>query len=88
MPEFTPSSTSCALHGVAGCYLRFSRTPKPRYVYDRRKTQNGSVPWCIGVHPKPQAVTDAQCAHCPDWRDHASRDAETVRRLIEAGEYR
>lgn len=89
---FTPTSSTCALHGVAGCFRRFAKSPKPRYVYDKRKVKNTAgvtctVPWCVCVHPKPQAVTDAKCAHCPDWRDRAGRDAETVRQLMTDGRY-
>ena len=89
---FTPSSGTCALHGTGGCYRRFSRAT-PKYVYEKKKLRNDAgvtvtVPWLVCVYPKPQVVTDAKCAHCPDWRDRANRDAETVRRLVVAGEYR
>ena len=94
MIAFTPSPDTCALHGDAGCYRRFSQCRRPEYVYQKRKvhigiTENvsGIVNWCVGVHPKPQKVTGAKCACCPHWRDAAGRDAETVRRLIACGEY-
>lgn len=91
--EFTPSPTTCALHGVAGCYLRFSKCARPKYVYEKRKLRNDAgvtvtVPWLVCVYPKPQIVTDAKCAHCPDWRDAACRDADTVRQSIAEGRYR
>jgi hypothetical protein len=89
---FVPTPSTCALHGDAGCFRRFQHAT-PKYVYEKKKLRNDAgvtvtIPWCQCVYPKPQIVTDAKCAHCPEWRDRACRDAETVRKLMATGEYR
>ena len=85
---FTPHCQACGLHGVDGCYLRFSKSPKPQYVYEKRQVGLGVVDWCVAVFPKPRPVKRPDSDTCEAWRDVAGNSAEEVRRAMAAGEYR
>ena len=84
---FAPRCKSCGLGG-SSCYLRFSKSPSPRYKYERRKSGLGIQDVCIGISPAPRKVNRPDKESCPDWRDASGNDAEAVRQAIAAGEYR
>ena len=80
-----PRCWNCGLFGPAGCYLRFSRSPQPKYDYIQVPTPDeGSVDKCIAIHPAPRPVTDPKQEACPawqgpDWRDEAQLLEEVTR---------
>ena len=82
--------TTCKHCGLGGesCYLRFSRSPKPRYVYEGRQMGEGMASACIAVLPAPRKIADPARESCADWRDVAGRDKATVEKLLRSGEYK
>jgi len=78
---FTPRCKSCGLGGES-CRLRFSKSPKPHYVYERRKVGLGLASWCIGVHPAPRKIARPDKDSCPSWRDISGHSADEVRRAM------
>lgn len=84
--SFTPLCQSCGLGGES-CRLRFSKSPKPKYKYEKRKTGLGIQDWCVAVHPAPRKIARPEKESCEAWRDPAGNDAEAVRKAIAAGEY-
>jgi hypothetical protein len=86
--SFAPHCHACGLHGDDGCYLRFSKSPRPKYVYEHRQVGLGVTSWCVGVFPKPRHVRRPDSDTCEAWRDASGNSAEEVRRAMAAGEYR
>lgn len=84
---FSPRCKSCGLGGES-CRLRFSKSPKPRYVYEHRQVGLGATSWCIAVHPAPRKIARPDKERCEAWRDASGNSAEDVRKAMAAGEYR
>jgi hypothetical protein len=77
----------CAIGG-ATCLLRFSKSPKPRYKYERWKTPEGGISdHCVDVMPRPRPIANPMKETCPAWRDVAGRDRATVERMMKSGDY-
>jgi len=68
--------------------LRFSKSPKPHYAYNKRQMGEGIVDVCVGIAPAPRKITNPAKESCPDWRDVAGRDKATVQKLLRDGTYK
>ena len=84
---FHPVCKSCGMGGTS-CYLRFSKSPKPKYMYEKRQVGLGIVDWCISVHPAPRKIANPAKERCEAWRDINGNSAEDVRKAMAAGEGR
>jgi len=82
-PQFT--CDRCGMGGTS-CYRRFGKSPKPHYVYERRKVGLGLASWCIAVHPAPRKIARPDKERCEAWRDASGNSAEAVRKAMAAGE--
>ena len=77
----------CAIGGET-CLLRFSRSPKPKYVYERWKTPDGGIArHCVDIMPRPRPIKDPSKETCPEWRDNAGNSRAEVEKAMARGEY-
>jgi len=84
---FAPRCKSCGLGGES-CRLKFSRSPKPVYKYEKRQVGLGIADVCIAIHPAPRKIARPDKESCPAWADSAGNSAADVRKAMAAGEYR
>jgi len=77
----------CAIGGET-CLLRFSKSPKPVYVFEKWKTPDGGIcDHCVDMTPRPRPIADPTRETCEAWRDVAGRDRQTVEKLLAANGY-
>ena len=76
----------CSLGGES-CYLKLSKSPKPKFHYEHRKVGGQTVLWCTGVTPKPREIKDPSRESCHEWRDAAERSKDEVLVLVQRGLY-
>ena len=77
----------CALGGET-CILRFAKSPKPRFKYEKWKTPDGGIAdHCVDMMPRPRKIADPNKETCPSWRDRAGNSRAVVERAMARGEY-
>ncbi len=82
--------TTCRHCGLGGefCLLRFSKSPRPHYSYEKRQMGEGLADVCVGIDPAPRKIANPAKESCPEWRDVAGRDKEAVQKLLRDGTYK
>lgn len=69
----------CGLYAKQGlkCYLRFSKSPKVKYVFIKQKTpEGGAQDRCISMTPAPR-IQDPD-GTCEAWQSPAGQSREQV----------
>jgi len=77
---------NCGLYSKRGlkCYLRFEKSPKPRYSFIRQKTPDGGLQdRCIAITPAPR-IQDPD-GLCEAWRNASGKTKPEVLEALAAG---